>query len=187
MEIPVSIMVSARHLHLTEDTYYKLFDKDLTVKNPLNQVGQFAANETVTIKTDKAIFENVRIIGPFRKYNQVEISKTDARKLGLNPPVRKSGDVKGSEIITISTPKASVKVEACIIADRHVHFDPETAKKYDVVDGQKLNLRIGGVKPGSIIVNAKVSDDGYFEVHIDTDDANAFLIDSDNNQGTLEI
>lgn len=176
MEEKVKINISARHVHLTKETCNILFGHDLSIRNHLNQVGQFAANETVTLKTSKGIIENVRIIGPLRKYNQVEIAQSDARKLGLKPPVRKSGNIKNSEVITICTEKGEVTLECCIIADRHVHFDPETASKLGVVDDEKLKLAIPGVKSGMIDVKAKVSSDGYFEVHLDTDDANAFLI-----------
>lgn len=178
MNIDVSIGISGRHVHLCQETFEKLFDKELTVKNPLNQVGQFAANETVTIKTSKGVFENVRIIGPLRKYDQVEISMSDARKLGLNPPVRKSGDLTDADEITIISDKGEVLVKACIIANRHVHFSPDKAKELGVVDNQKMQLKITGIKSGIIDVEAKVSDDGFFEVHLDTDDANAFLLKS---------
>lgn len=176
MEEKVSINISARHVHLTREAHAKLFDHELTVRNPLNQVGQFAANETVTVKTDKGIFENVRIIGPLRSYNQVEISASDARKLGIHPPVRKSGHLDGAEIVTISTPKGEITEGCCIIADRHVHMNPDKANELGIGDDEKLKLHIGGEKPGIIDVKAKVSDDGYFEVHLDTDDSNAFLI-----------
>lgn len=176
--INVSIGISARHVHLCRETFDKLFDKELTVKNMLNQIGQFAAEETVTIKTAKGIFENVRIIGPIRNYDQVEISKSDARKLGINPPVRKSGDVIGAEEITIITEKSSVAVKGAIIADRHVHMNQERAKELGVVDNEYLKLEISGEKSGVIDIKAKVSDDGFFEVHLDTDDANAFLLDN---------
>ena len=176
MKEEVSINISARHVHLTKEAHARLFDHDLTVRNPLNQVGQFAANETVTIKTDKGVFENVRIIGPLRSYNQVEISKSDARKLGINPPVRKSGHIEGSELISIITDKGEVKEPCCIIADRHVHMNPQKAAELGVSDDEILHLAIPGDKSGVIDVKAKVSDDGFFEVHLDTDDANAFLI-----------
>lgn len=175
-KVEVSIGISARHVHLCEESFKKLFDKELTVKANLNQVGQFSANETVTIKTDVGEFENVRIIGPLRKYDQVEISMTDARKLGLNPPVRKSGDLFGAEPITICTEKGTVTVNACIIADRHVHMTNEKANELGVVDNEYLKLEIGGDKSGIIDLKAKVSEDGFFEVHLDTDDANAFLL-----------
>lgn len=176
MEEKVSINISARHVHLTKEAHAKLFDHDLTVRNPLNQIGQFAANETVTVKTDKGVFENVRIIGPLRSYNQVEISMTDARKLGIKPPVRKSGHLDGAETVTISTPKGEITEACSIIADRHVHMNPDKAKELGVVDDEVLKLAIPGEKSGVIDVKAKVSDDGYYEVHLDTDDANAFLI-----------
>lgn len=184
MEKKVSINISARHVHLTQEDCKKLFDHDLTMRNPLNQIGQFAANETVTVKTAKGILENVRVIGPIRKYTQVEISKTDARKLGINPPVRKSGHLDGAATVTISTAKGEITLPCCIIADRHVHMNKEEAKALGLVDDEVLKLAISGEKSGIIDIKAKVSDDGYFEVHLDTDDANAFLIEA-GSEGTL--
>lgn len=178
MKVPVKIGISARHVHLTKETYDLLFDKELTVKNPLNQVGQFAANETVTLKNEFYEIKNVRIIGPLRSYDQVEISASDARLFKLNPPVRTSGDLVEAEKITIETPKGQVQVAGVIIANRHVHFSPEDAEKFGVVDKEPLKLAINGEKSGEIDVVAKVSSDGYFEVHLDTDDANAFLLKS---------
>lgn len=176
----VKVQVSNRHVHLTEETYNKLFDEEITKKNDLHQIGQFAANQTVDILTDKFEFNNVRIVGPFRSYNQVEISNNDARKLGLKPPVRTSGDLKGSENITIRTPKATITLnESCIIADRHVHFNTNEADKYGVKDKDKLKIHILGEKRGTIEAFAKVSDDGFYELHLDTDDANAFLLNND--------
>lgn len=172
----VSINISARHVHLTKEAVDILIGHDLTVRNPINQKGQFACNETVRIKTLDGVIENVRVIGPVREYNQVEISMTDARGLGIKPPVRKSGDVLNSEMITIETEKGKITGEYCIIAERHVHFSLEDAKKYNVVDGDVLHLKIGGIKPGEIEVKAAVSESGFYEVHLDTDDANAFLI-----------
>lgn len=174
----VKVQISNRHVHLTEEIYNKLFDEALTKKKDLNQIGQFAANQTLNVLTDKYEFKNVRIVGPFRSYDQVEISKSDARKLGLNPPVRTSGDLKGSETITLRTPKATITLEeSCIIADRHVHFNSSEAEKYNVKDKDKLKIHIMGEKRGTIEAFAKVSDDGFFEVHLDTDDANAFLLE----------
>lgn len=172
----VSIKISARHVHLTEDAINTLFGHSLTIRNYLNQKGQYAAEETVTIKTDKGIFENVRVVGPARSYNQVEISKSDARKLGINPPVRRSGDLSDASTITIETDKGCVTGEFAIIADRHVHLNTSDAEKLGIKDGEVLNLSLGKEKRGVIEVKAKVSDDGYFEVHLDTDDANAFLL-----------
>ena len=184
MKINVPINISARHVHLTKEVYDKLFDNDITIYKELNQVGQFATNERVTIKTDKGEFNNVRIVGPYRTYNQVEISKSDARVLGINPPVRTSGDLDSASVVTIKTAKGEVTLPCAIIADRHVHMNPQKAEELGVKDGEKLMLAINSEKKGIIEVNAKVSDDGYFEVHLDTDDSNAFLIHS-NMEGIL--
>lgn len=183
----VKAAVSNRHVHLTKETYEMLFDEPISKRNDLNQIGQFAANQTVDLVCGDKLIENVRIVGPFRLYNQVEISKNDARKLGLNPPVRTSGDLINSEDITVRTKKASVILsDACIIADRHVHFNTFDADKYNVKDKDKLKIHFMGEKRGTIEAFAKVSDDGYYELHIDTDDANAFLVNS-GDEVVLEV
>ena len=187
MYFKVNVAVSNRHVHLTRETYYKLFDFDITKRNDLNQIGQFAANETVDLVSGDNVIEKVRIVGPFRNYNQVEISKTDARKLKLNPPVRTSGDLTGSEHITLRTETASITLdEGCIIADRHVHFNTNEADKYKVKDKDKLKIHFLGEKRGTIEAFAKVSDDGYYELHLDTDDANAFLLNT-GDEVVLEV
>ena len=180
MQAKVSVGVSNHHVHLTKETYKKLFNKDeLTLKANLNQIGEFAAEEIVTIKCNDKVLENLRIIGPFRSYNQVEVSSSDARKLRVKVPVRKSGDVKDSGSLTIIGPHGEVQLsEGMIIANRHVHFNFEDAKKYNVVDDQKLYIKVDGDKAGIMEAVAKVSDTGYFELHIDTDDASAFLLNS---------
>ena len=114
----VSIGVSNRHVHLTREHFKILFGegKELEKRNDLTQPGQFASTSIVTIKTDKSEIENVRVLGPFRAYTQVEISKTDDYKLGLNPPIRDSGNLKGSSPITIIGPSGVVDLEeGCII------------------------------------------------------------------------
>ena len=176
----VSIGVSNRHVHLTRNHLDILFGEgyELEKKVDINQPGQFAATDVVTIKTDKSEIKNVRILGPIREYTQVEISKTDAYTLGLNPPIRDSGDLKGSEQITIIGPKGSINIEeGCIIANRHIHILPSQMKAYGLEGKEKVNVKLNGEK-GGIITNVylKVSDKAYFELHIDTDDANAHLI-----------
>jgi len=178
METKVSVGVSNRHVHLTEETYKMLFDEELTKKNDLNQIGQFASNQTLTLKTEKTEIPNVRILGPFRSYNQIEISKTDARKFGLNPPVRDSGDVANSEKITLVTPKAEITIEGCIIAHRHVHMNTKEALELGIKDKQPCTLKVPGIKGGTLNAVFKVSDDGFFETHIDTDEAAAFALNS---------
>lgn len=178
-KIDVSIGISARHIHLKKETYVKLFNKELTVKNPLNQPGQFAANETVTLKTEKGCIENVRIVGPLRDYDQVEISAYDARVLGLEPPVKRSGDLDKACEVKVCTSLDEVTIKGCIIPERHVHMSEEKALELGVQDKQNLKLEIPGYRSGVVDVKVKIEKDGFFEVHLDTDDANAFLIKKD--------
>ena len=176
----VSIGVSNRHVHLKEEDFKTLFGNDavLEKKKALTQPNQYASNSLVSIITDKSTIENVRVLGPLRDYTQVEISKTDAYKLGLNPPVRNSGDLQDSENITIIGPKGTVTAHnSCIIATRHIHILPEQLKQYNLEGKETVNVKITGEK-GGIITNVylKVADDSFFEMHLDTDDANAHLI-----------
>lgn len=176
----ISIGVSNRHVHLTKEHLNILFGLgyELEKKNDLTQPGQYASTATVTIKTDKSEISNVRVLGPIRNYTQVEISKTDAYKLGLNPPVRNSGDLENSEAITIIGPNGSVDInQGCIIATRHIHILPKQIKEYGLEEKEMVNVRLNGEK-GGIITNVylKVSEEAYFELHLDTDDANAHLV-----------
>lgn len=174
MKNKVKVGVSNRHVHLTEEVYNKLFDEPISKKSDLMQGGEFASNQTVTIKTEKGEMKKVRVLGPFRSYNQVEISRSDAYSLGLRPPVRKSGDLQNSETVTIIGDKGSIILSnSCIIANRHVHMNPELANELGVVDDQQVKLVVGGEKACELMAFIKVSDNGVFEVHIDFDDANA--------------
>ena len=179
MEYKIKVGVSNRHVHLTKEDYELLFDCDLTVKYYLNQIGEFASNQTLTIKSNDYKIENVRVVGPLRKYTQVEVSRSDALHLNLIPPVRSSGNLEGADLITLETEKGSIIRNACVIADRHVHMSPEDALKYNVVNGQKVQIKIDGDKSGIMDANIKINDTGYYEFHIDTDDAAAFLLEND--------
>lgn len=177
----VSVGISNRHVHLKKNDLEILFGKgyELTKVADLKQPGQFKAKEVVTIKTNKSEILNVRVLGPIRDYTQIEISKTDAYKLGLNPPVRNSGDVDNSEIVTLIGPKGSIETAGCIIATRHIHILPEQMKLYNLSGKDKVNILIPGEKSGIISnVYLKVSDKSFFELHLDTDDANAHLLKS---------
>lgn len=178
----VSIGVSNRHVHLTEEDFKQLFGEDANLEEykPINQPGQFASTSFVTIKTDKDMIEKVRVLGPLRPYTQVEISKTDAYKLGLNPPIRTSGDIEGSEAITIIGPNGTIdKKEGCIIADRHIHILPKQAELYGLKDLEEVSVMVGGEKGGILShVKIRISETSYYEMHLDTDDANAHLIKS---------
>ena len=181
----IKVGISNRHVHLTEEVYKILFkDTKMEVVKELSQPGEFASNLFVTIKTPKNQIDKVRVLGPLRKYNQVEISKTDSYALGLKPPVRMSGDLENSETITLVTENGEVTLEnSCIIAARHIHATKEDFEKYNLSDVMKaiVDTKKSGVM-GNILVKC---DDNYaLELHIDTDDANAFMI---SNGDELEI
>ncbi len=175
----VKVGVSARHVHLSYGDLLILFGEgyDLTKRNDLSQPGQYACNEQVTISGTKGKIERVRILGPVRSKTQVEISKTDSFKLGINPPVRNSGNLDGACEVLIEGPKGSIKRNAAIIAARHIHMTPEDADKFEVKDNDFVMLKCDGEK-GGILNNVYIRVSRYFslEAHLDTDDANAFLI-----------
>ena len=170
----IKVGISRRHVHLTEEDYYKLFNEELTIKNPITQPGQFAANQTVTLKENEKEIKNVRIVGPFRDYTQVEISKTDAYFFNLNPPVRESGNLSKAEKILIIGPKGMIEKKACIIANRHIHINPEEREKYGLKK-DVYKIKIKGQR-GGILENVQITESTNFtyELHIDSDEANAF-------------
>lgn len=176
----VTIGVSNRHVHLKQEHLELLFGEnyELEIKNGLVQPGQFASTSTLTIKTEKSEIPNVRVLGPVREYTQVEISKTDAFKLGLNPPIRESGNLSGSAPIELIGPNGSIKLEeGCIIANRHIHISKKQRKELGLENVEKVSVRLEGEK-GGIIDNVflKPGEDSVLEMHLDTDDANAHLI-----------
>lgn len=175
----INIGVSARHVHLTKEDLEYLFGVgyELRKYKDLSQIGQYAAIEQVTIKTDKDHFDNVRILGPIRDYTQIEISKTDAYKLGIDPPVRESGDVVGSAPITICHNGKELKKEyGCIIATRHIHMSTRDVFKLGLEHKQVVKVKIVGIKGGILDnVSIKANDNFVLELHLDTDDANAHL------------
>lgn len=176
----ISIGVSNRHVHLTRDDYITLFgNDDIKKEKDLIQIGEYASSSKVSIATEKSIINNIRILGPFRNYTQVEISKTDSFVLGINPPIRNSGDIEHSEVVTIIGPVGQITKQCCIIATRHIHINPIDRQKYGFKDRDFVSVKIGGEK-SSIIDNVfiKETEEGVFELHIDTDDANACLVKS---------
>ena len=174
-QVPVG--VSNRHIHLSQEHVEALFGPgyQLTKKKEL-MGGQFACNECCTIVGLKLrAIENVRVLGPARKSTQVEISSTDARKLGINVPIRESGDVKGSAPIAIVGPKGAVYCkEGCIVAARHIHMSPADAVACGVNDGDYVSVKVENER-GTTFNNVKIRVDESFtlEMHIDTDEANA--------------
>ena len=182
MSFKVVAGVSARHIHLSRADMDVLFGKgsELTVKKTVGQPGQFAANEQVVLKTEKGEMK-LRVLGPLRKETQVEMSFTDGRSLKINPPLRNSGDLKGSLGGLLIGPKGQVEIkEGIIVAARHVHLSPETAAKNGLKDGDMVDIKTFG--PRSITMNGCLVRSGSThadEVHIDTDEANASSVASD--------
>ncbi|MDM5188946.1 phosphate propanoyltransferase [Bacillus sp. DX4.1] len=173
----VPIGVSNRHIHVTKEDLETLFGDgyELTVAKELSQPGEFAASETVTIKTEKSEIQKVRILGPVRKFTQVEISKTDARHLGIDAPIRSSGNINGTPGITVIGPKGAIEIEkGAIIAERHIHMTTKDAEQFGVQDGQYVNVKVEGER--ALIfqqVLIRVRDSYALDMHIDTDEANA--------------
>lgn len=173
----VPVGVSARHVHLTQEHVEILFGEgyQLTKKKEL-MGGQFASNEMVTLVGLKLrAIENVRVLGPVRKASQVEVSATDAIKLGIHAPVRESGNIAGSAPIAIVGPKGALYLkEGCIVAMRHIHMSPADAAAAGVKDGEIVSVKADNER-GTIFnqVKIRVHDTFTLEMHIDTDEANA--------------
>ncbi len=173
------VETSARHVHVTEETLEALFGKGykLTVKKELSQPGQFASNERVTVVGPKKELANVSILGPCRKFNQVELSATDARSIGIDAPIRESGDIKGSGKCTLVGPNGSVELEeGVIVAKRHIHMQPADAAEFGVKNGDIVSVLIengNGRKTiyGDTVI--RVSDSFRLAMHVDTDESNA--------------
>lgn len=176
----IKVGVSARHVHLSQSDLETLFGKgyELTPKKML-MGDQYAAEECVTLVSPSLrTIESVRVLGPVRSESQIEISRTDTFKLKVSPPVRPSGEIKGSAPMALVGPKGSVFLnEGCIIANRHIHMTPADAEKYGVKDNDVVDVEIQNSKPTRYYnVQVRVRADFNTEMHIDTDDANAAAI-----------
>ena len=171
----VELEASGRHVHVTKDQAKTLFGHELTPKRPLSQPGQFLANERVTVVGPKGEFKNVAVLGPERKEAQVEISLTDGRVLGIEPPVRMSGNVSDSPGAVLRGEKGEIRLkEGVIAAKRHIHLAPEDAKRFGIADKQVVNLRTFTNRPCTFAdVVARVSPEYATYVHLDYDEANA--------------
>lgn len=176
----VPVGVSARHVHLTQEHVEVLFGPgyQLTKKKEL-MGGQYASNELVTIVGLKLrAIENVRILGPVRTKSQVEVSATDAIRLGVKAPIRESGNIAGSSAIAVVGPKGALYLnEGCIIAKRHIHMAPKDAMAAGVHDGDTVSVKADNER-GTVFnhVQIRVDDSFTLEMHIDTDEANAARI-----------
>lgn len=175
-KIPVGI--SARHAHVTQEHLEILYGAghQLTVYAPLYQPEAFAAAETLTIvgKRMRAI-ESIRILGPVRDYSQVEVAQTEAIRLGLNPPIRDSGELAGAEAITLVGPAGSVYLaEGAICATRHIHMTPTQADAFGVDETSRLKVHFPGERALTLEnIRPKIHESYVLQMHLDTDDANA--------------
>ncbi len=174
----VVLGVSNRHIHLSKEDYITLFgDEELVKVRDLVQTGEFASNLFVTIATSKNKIEKVRVLGPLRSYTQVELSKTDCYFLGLDAPIRTSGDLTDACSVTIIGPCGTLTKNCAIIANRHLHLNHEDRVRLGLVNVEKISIKVKSNK--SAILNdvyVKETPQGVLEVHLDTDDANGCFL-----------
>ncbi len=173
----ILVETSARHVHLSAEDLEKLFGTgaSLTPKKDLSQPGQFACEERVKLVGPKKEIANVIILGPVRPATQVELSYTDARTLGVDAPLRESGDLAGTPGLKLVGPAGEVEIGAgAIVAKRHIHMTPEDAEKYGVENGQIVSVKVDSERSavlGDVVI--RVSPKFSLAMHIDTDEANA--------------
>jgi len=171
----VPMEASGRHVHVTKEQAMTLFGHELTPQRPLSQPGQYLAQERVTVTGPKGEFQNVAVLGPERKEAQVELSLTDCRVLGIQAPVRQSGDVKNTPGAVLTGPRGRVKLDHGVIAaQRHIHMTPEDGKHFGVKDKQVVRLQTLTERPvvfGDVVV--RIREDFASAVHLDYDEANA--------------
>ena len=184
MEKTVMVETSARHVHVTEETLEILFGKgyQLTKKKDLSQPGQFACEERVQVIGPKNSFPAVSILGPTRPADQVELSASDARSIGVAAPVRESGDIAGSGACKWVGPKGEGELkEGVIVAKRHIHLTPEDAENYGVKDKQVVSVKIDSPERSLVFgdVVVRVSPKFKLAMHIDTDESNAVMAGRD--------
>jgi putative phosphotransacetylase len=183
------VETSARHIHLSQTDLKILCGPEFVMESvrPLSQPGQYVSNVRLTLVGPKKSFENVVVLGPVRKASQVEVSATEARMLGIKPPIRESGDIQGSAPITLKGPHGEVQLlEGCIIAKRHIHMTTDDAKNFEVVDKQIVAVKVESPDRSLIFgdVVIRVRDDFALSMHIDTDESNAAGLQGD-AEGTI--
>jgi putative phosphotransacetylase len=187
MKVPIK--VSARHIHLAKRELAKLFGEDFSLEESksVDQPGQFSAEQRLTIKGPKSSIENVAIVGPLRDRTQIEVSKTDAYNLGINPPIMESvssSDEQPAEIELIG-PKGSLTIAGAIIDHRHIHINSLQAEEKKLSNGQLVSVKTEGKR--SLIFNnvlVRVDNNYDYSMHIDTDEANAAAIEIE-DQGEI--
>ncbi|MBQ7344954.1 MAG: phosphate propanoyltransferase [Oscillospiraceae bacterium] len=170
----VPIEASGRHVHVTREQAQTLFGHSLTPDRPLSQPGQYLAKERLTLRGPKGAFENVAVLGPERDNAQVEVSLTDGRALGIQPPLRLSGDTKATPGITLIGPQGTISLtQGVMAAQRHIHLSPEEGRRFGVSDKQVVKLQTFTSRPvifQDVVV--RIHPDFRAAVHIDYDEAN---------------
>ena len=179
MGVAIPIETSARHIHMCRNDFEALFGEgsELTYKADLSQPGQFVAKERLSVRGPKGSFENVAILGPFRKETQLEISMTDSRKLGVPGIIRQSGDTKDTPGCTLMGPKGSIELDhGVIVAKRHIHMTPVQAVQMNVKDNDEVFVIMESYERSLIFADVivRVSPQFALAMHVDTDEANAF-------------
>ena len=178
-KLAIPVGVSNKHCHLTEGHFKMLFGAAAFPKKvkDIKQPGFYAAEELIDIQGPKGVLKKIRLVAPYRAYTQIEIAVSDAIAIGLKPPVRESGDVKGSAGAVLIGPAGTVEIkEGVIIAQRHLHFSPVEAKVSGMTNGEVVRVRCGiGAGRSTVFedVVVRVSDKYSLEFHVDTDEANA--------------
>lgn len=175
---PIICNISARHMHLTQEVLEVLFGPGYKLRKlrDLLQPGEFASKEQVTIAGPKGKIERVRILGPVRKFSQIEVSRTDCFILGINAPVRESGDINGSASVKVTGPYGEVNLkEGLIVAKRHIHMTPDDATYFKLKDRDLVRIYLPTDGRSTILEDTliRVSPKYTLECHIDTDEANA--------------
>lgn len=188
-QLQVMIEGSGRHIHITKECLEALFGAgyELEVKKYLSQPGEFASTAKVDVAGPKGTLKGVSILGPCRKFTQVELSFTDARILGINPPIRESGNIASSAPVTLVGPEGTVELkEGAIVAKRHLHITPKDAEEFGIQDREIVQIKVGGER--ALIfdeVVARVSENYATAVHLDYDEVNAAALFGDNAVGTV--
>ncbi len=184
MTIKIPIETSARHIHMSREDFEALFGKgaELHYTKELSQPGQYLCRERVTVRGPKGEFENMAILGPFRKETQVELSLTDTRKLGIPGIIRQSGDTKGTPGCTLTGPMGELEImHGVIVAKRHIHMTPEEAWSLRVRDNDEVFVLTKSYGRALIYADVvvRVHDSFRLAMHVDTDEANAFSSDAE--------
>lgn len=173
----INVGVSNRHVHLTKETYFKLFGKDtLEKRNDLNQIGEFASLNTIDLEYKDKKIEHVRVLGPFRLNNQVELLGRDLEFFGIDAPTRRSGDLEGTPGITLVNGNNKLEITNGVIrAERHVHVPFKESEKLGLYERDKVVLSTKDIEFDAYV---KVSENAYLEVHIDKDEALEYGIEN---------